>query len=119
MGTVRCKPVHQPHGADDPGARRDRGAHKSRCPSWAADARLQRRLIDEALLDPAGAKDFLGRPKVIWNAVGGTVFIGLSTGETELAYNCFPNAPETRLHAELSRRANRTVDEYLAGKKTP
>jgi hypothetical protein len=76
---------------------------------------LRTKLVSEALPDPDAPTDVFGRPKVIWNAVGGTVFVGVSTNEQEEAYNCYPSAAATRLHSELSRRAERTVEAFLAG----
>ena len=119
MRQVRCKPYHESRGRNDPGALEEGPFRKSRCPSWAAEPTFQRRLIDEALPDPAAPADLFGRPKVIWNAVGGTIFIGVSTNEQDEAYNCYPSEPATRLHSELSRRAERTVEAYLAGKESP
>ncbi len=115
MRSVRCKPYHEPRNRQDPGAIEARPHRKSRCPGWAADPALRGKLVAEALPDPNALADMFGRPKVIWNAVGGTIFVGVSTNEQEEAYNCYPSAPATRLHSELARRAERTVESFLTG----
>ncbi len=118
MRAIRCKRYHEARYRNDPGAV-DPGPHrKSRCPGWAADPILRRKLLDEALPDPNAPTDVFGRPKVIWNAVGGTIFVGVSTNEQEEAYNCYPSAPTTGLHTELSQRAERTVESFMAERGT-
>jgi len=112
--SIECKEYHRPRTANNPGRLRSNYQTKSRCPSWAADPVLQQRLIDEALEDAAGATDSLGRPKRLWNAVGGNVFVGVSCNLPEPRYNCYlEEPPDGRLFAELRRRAERTTDEVL------
>jgi hypothetical protein len=113
MRIVRCKKYHESRGRTDPGHLDQEGCRKSRCPSWASDPTLRQRLMDEALVDPGGTQDSLGRPKVLWNAVAGWVFVGVSTNEAEEAYNCYPEVPATKLHGELAKRAERTLEQYL------
>ncbi len=113
MPTVRCKHYHDAKSHADPGVLRSGVRQKSRCPGWAGDPKLRSKLIEEAIHDPQGVTDAFGRPKVIWNAVAGTVFIGVSTNESANAYNCYPNAPTTALHSELSRRAERTIADLM------
>jgi len=69
--TVHCKDYHSPRTAGNPGKVRNQNQRKSTCPSWAMDGDLQLRLIREALEDTAGARDAMGRPKKLWNAVEG------------------------------------------------
>jgi hypothetical protein len=115
MRIIRCKPYHRPRSSTAPG-NLSRFA-KSRCPDWAADSDLQQRLIDEALAEPEGPMDRLGRPKRIWNALAGWCFVGVSTNEQEPAYNCYPSQPSTALHEELARRRQRTIDMFTSGGK--
>ena len=114
---VRCKPYHQPQGPSDPGVTRDRTGHtkKSRCPSWAVDAKLQSVLMREALRDPEAGTDSFGRPKRLWNAVAQCYFVAVSTNETQPAYNCYPDVPATSLFPELTLRAERTLEELMSG----
>jgi len=111
---VRCKRYHEPRGTRDAGLLRGTGDAKSRCPGWLVDATLQRKLLDEAIVDPEGGMDSRGRPKRLWNALDGWYFVGVSTNEPEPAYNCYPEVPATVLLEELSRRAERTVEELAA-----
>ena len=77
------------------------------------DVKLRQRLIEDALIDPDGQLDWKGRPKRLWNAINGWTFVGVATGETELAYNCYPETPATDLLEELARRAERSIDDLL------
>jgi len=113
MRLVRCKDYHRPRARTDPGTLAVLPARKSRCPGWAADEILQRLLIEGALPDPHGAADIHGRPKRVWNAVAGTVFVGVSTNEQDEAYNCYPEVPATSLHSVLAKRAERTIAELM------
>ena len=113
MRIVRCKGYHESISARDEGSIRGPGCHKSRCPGWARDANLRGKLLDEALVDPDGGNDLHGRPRRLWNAVNGWFFVGVSTGEPEEAYNCYPEVPATRIRDELSSRSVRTVEEFL------
>lgn len=109
---VFCKVYHTPRVANDPGRTRTKMDEKSRCPSWAMDQGLQQALIDEALEDPKGATDCLGRPKVLWNAVERVTFVGVSCNLVNPLYNCYRvNPPDGKLLAELLRRAERTRDD--------
>jgi len=108
---VRCKRYHQPTSGNRP--RRLSRHAKSRCPPWAADDLLQQRLITEAIPDPRAAEDVFGRPKRLWNAVAGTVFVGVSTSEQEPAYNCYPEVPLSELRSLLSQRAERTIEQFM------
>jgi hypothetical protein len=111
--SIRCKVNHRARGAHAPGVLRSSADRKSRCPGWASDEALQRRLLDEALDDPDGGVDSFGRPKRKWNAVGGVVFLAVSTNEEQPHYNCYPECPATTLADELERRAQRSKDELL------
>jgi len=113
--SIRCKPYHRALRGGDAGGVRNRADRKSRCPGWADDDVLRRRLLDGALEDPEGGKDSFGRPCRIWNAVAGQVFLGKSTNEQDPAYNCYPEVPATSLAEELARRAERSVDDLLGG----
>src|SRR5689334_22343111 len=75
---VYCKEYHQPKAINPDGILRSRYQRKSRCPSWAEDPTLRQALINDALVDSSGAMDSQGRPKRLWNAVDGFVFIGVS-----------------------------------------
>jgi hypothetical protein len=110
--SVHCKDYHRPKTGGNPGSVRNRYQRKSTGPSWAMDHDLQRRIIAEALEDTGRAKDSLGRPKTIWNAVEGTVFVGVSCNLSEPIYNCYPEVPpDGGLFEELQRRAERTRDQ--------
>lgn len=79
------------------------------------DQELQRLLLADALEDPTAGTDAFDRPRKVWNAVAGWVFVGVSSNEQLPAYNCFPEAPVTALVAELQVRAERTIEEVLQG----
>lgn len=112
MAVVHCKPYHRPLKGTAPGSLRGNADRKSECPGWLSDEQLRQQLLDEALEDPKGGKDFLGRPKKLWNALGDYYFIGISTNEQELKYNCYPEQPTCMLD-ELSRRAGRSLDDFI------
>lgn len=113
--TVYCKEYHQPRATTPGGVLRTRYDRKSSCPSWATDPILQQALIVDALVDTGGATDSQGRPKKLWNAVDGFVFIGVSCNLAIAQYNCYPERPpDGRLFRELERRAERTREEVLA-----
>ena len=63
MAVVHCKPYHRPLKGSAPGSLRGNADRKSECPGWLSDEQLRQQLLDEALEDPKGGKDFLGRPK--------------------------------------------------------
>lgn len=110
---VRCKIYHDSKGIADPGEQRGLAMNrKSRCPSWAASPKLRQKLLDEALPDPDGGKDRMGRPKRLWNAIASWTFVAVSTGETLPGYNCYPDVPATVLLPELSERAQRSLEEF-------
>jgi hypothetical protein len=109
---LRCKSYHEVLRRDDPGLQRSAGDRKSRCPGWLGDATLRRRLLAEALVDPEGGEDMHGRPKRLWNALGGWYFVGVSTNEQESAYNCYPEEPSALL-PELEVRADRSVEDIV------
>jgi len=112
LRTVHCKDYHRPKTGGNPGSLRNQYQRKSTCPSWAMDQDLQRRLIQEALEDTAGASDSLGRPKKLWNAVEGRIFVGVSCNLAQPVYNCYPEVPaDGGLFEELQRRAERTRDQ--------
>lgn len=114
--TVNCKDYHRPRTAANTGRLRNSYHSKSLCPSWASDPELQQALIDDALEDPSGNTDSQGRPKTLWNAVDGRIFVGVSCNLREPRYNCFPEIPPCgRLYSELQRRAERTLDEVRPG----
>jgi hypothetical protein len=76
------------------------------------DQELQKRLIEEALEDTKGATDSMGRPKRLWNALEGRIFVGVSCNLAEPVYNCYQDAPpDGGLFDELQRRAERTRDQ--------
>lgn len=109
---VHCKDYHRPKTGGNPGSLRNQYQRKSTCPSWAMDQDLQQRLIQEALEDTAGASDSLGRPKKLWNAVEGRIFVGVSCNLAQPVYNCYPEVPaDGGLFEELQRRAERTWDQ--------
>ena len=112
--TIRCKGYHRVLRRADPGAVRGRADRKSGCPGWASDQILQGRLESTALVDPDAGTDSFGRPRRIWNAVAGTVFVGNSTNEQDPHYNCYPEVPATALAEELARRAERSVEQFLS-----
>lgn len=111
---VSCKDYHRPKVPTNPGILRGQHQRKSTSPSWASDPQLQQALIADALTDSGGAKDSLGRPKKLWNAVEGLIFIGVSCNLQTPQYNCYPERPPDGKHfAELQRRAERTRDQIL------
>lgn len=114
-GAVRCKPRHKWTHPHDLGELRspDGQDQKSRCPGWIADASLQARLMADALVEDDVPLDRHGRPKRLWNAIGGMVFIGVSTQENAPAYNCYPEYPATDLVEELELRKMRSVEEFM------
>ncbi|MBI2378744.1 MAG: hypothetical protein HYV07_32415 [Deltaproteobacteria bacterium] len=87
---------------------------KSRCPGWTEDRNVRERLIADALKDPDRGDDARGRPKILWNAAEGMYFIGVSTGQQEAVYNCYPEVPATSLYEQLEARARRSVSQVLA-----
>lgn len=112
--SVHCKDYHRAKTAGARGSLASSYQRKSHCPSWAQDLALQQALINEALEDSGGALDSLGRPKRLWNAVEGYIFIGVSCNLSETRYNCYPERPpDGKLFSELQRRADRTRDEVL------
>jgi len=112
MAVVHCKPYHRPLKGSAPGSLRTNADRKSTCPGWLSDEQLRQKLLDEALDDPMGETDFLGRPKKKWNAINGVYFIGVSTYEPEPKYNCYPEHPNCLLD-ELSRRADRSLEDFI------
>jgi hypothetical protein len=77
---------------------------------------LQQALIDGAEEDSSGIKDAFGRPKRLWNAVEGIVFVGVSNGEQDGSYNCYPEYPPGgKLFREMQRRKERTRNDVLRG----
>lgn len=68
---VHCKPYHRALKVSAPGNLRGKADRKSECPGWLGDEQLRQKLINEALDDPKGETDFLGRPKKKWNAING------------------------------------------------
>lgn len=114
LPVVRCKPKHRALTGGSPGTVRGRVDVRSRCPGWVT-AELQDRLLQDALADPDSGPDAFGRPRKLWNAVAGWVFIGVSSNERAPAYNCYPEAPMTSLAEELRVRERRTVEQFLGG----
>ncbi|MFN9871543.1 MAG: hypothetical protein ACK55E_08915 [Cyanobacteriota bacterium] len=112
MAVVHCKPYHRPLKGSTPGNLRTNADRKSTCPGWLSDELLRQKLLDEALDDPKGETDFLGRPKKKWNAINGVYLIGVSTNEPEAKYNCYPEVPSCLLD-ELSRRAGRSLEDFI------
>jgi hypothetical protein len=115
---VRCTPRHKWTHEHDLGRLRTEGGsdEKSRCPGWASDERLQHALMSDALVEADVPLDTHGRPKRIWNAVGGFVFVGLSTNEQAPAYKCFPDYPAVDLIEELERRRTRSVEDIIGAR---
>jgi hypothetical protein len=110
---IRCKPKHRAIKSSSMGQLRTRLDVRSRCPGWVTDE-LQRKLIENALVEPGDDRDSYGRPRRVWNAVDHWVFVGVSSNEPVPAYNCYPEVPATTLMDELQRRAERTIEEVLA-----
>jgi len=113
MPEVRCKVYHRARSTADAGELRRAATRKSRCPGWAQNPAIQRLLIETAIPDQDRGTDAFGRTKVIWNAVEGWYFIGVSTNEPVAAYNCYPEVPLTVISAELSQRAERSLAQAL------
>lgn len=109
---VRCKPKHRALTKSEQGNLRRRSDVRSRCPGWLSNE-LQRKLMGEALVDPDAGTDFHGRPRLLWNAVNGWVFVGVSSSEPVPAYNCYPEAPTTSLVLQLEARAQRSIEDVL------
>ena len=109
---VHCKPYHRALKVSAPGNLRGIADRKSECPGWLGDEQLRQKLLNEALDDPKGETDFLGRPKKKWNAINGVYLIGVSTNEPDPKYNCYPEHP-TCLLDELSRRVGRSLEEFI------
>ncbi len=115
---VKCKVYHRASHPADLGHVRDpkgRDGKKSRCPGWADDPTVQERLLKDALIDPEGGTNMFGFPTRIWNAVAGMYFVGVSTNEQTPAYNCYPSVPATEIVDDLIARAERSLEEFLAG----
>jgi hypothetical protein len=85
---VHCKDYHRSKTRRGYASVRGDRDRKSICPSWAMDKRLQTALIRTAILDSGGAFDVNGRPKRLWNAVGGVFFVGVSCNVETALYNC-------------------------------
>lgn len=109
---VHCKPYHRALKLSATGNLRGNADRKSECPGWLGNEQLRQKLLNEALDDPKGETDFLGRPKKKWNAINGVYLIGVSTNEPDPKYNCYPEHP-TCLLDELSRRVGRSLEEYV------
>jgi hypothetical protein len=114
---VGCKVYHRALRAGDPAHYRSPTYQKSRCPGWANDPALQRRLLEEAIVDEAGGEDSFGRPKRLWNAVNGLYFVGVSTNESRPRYNCYPEVPTAYLD-ELDQRLERSLEDIRPGDTT-
>lgn len=52
-----------------------------------------------------------GHPKRVWNAIGGWYFVGVSTNQSTVTYNCYPEEPATELIDELSARSARAPED--------
>lgn len=113
--SVRCKKYHNPLKRTDAGYERTPQDRKSRCPPWLSDPAVRQRLLDEGLEDPDGLTDSFVRPKILWNALDGWYFIAVSTNESDLAYNCYPEVPATSRIEELADRAARSVAQLMDG----
>ena len=69
-------------------------------------------------MDTSGDTDWMGRPKKLWNAVEGYVFIGVSANLQTPHYNCYPERPpDGKLLKQLESRAERTRDDLLSGRE--
>ena len=112
---VYCKDYHRPKTRGKGAKIRSDHQRKSVCPSWAMNQRLQVALIRCGLEDSRGQLDLYGRPKRLWNAVGGIFFVGVSCNdETRSLYNCYPETPPDGKHlSELFARAKRTPEEAI------
>jgi hypothetical protein len=117
----RCKPRYEGRGFEDEGHLRRAGGRdeKSRCPGWAASPELRQKLLDDAIVDPDGVKDRLGRPKRFWNAVNGVIFVATSTQEQVPAYNCYPDTCATEVEEALAERVLRSVEDVLGSPASP
>jgi hypothetical protein len=79
------------------------------------DEEVQSVLIQNALVPEDAPEDSWGRPKRIWNAVDGYIFVGVSVNLAEPVYNCYPDSPsDGDLYDELEERAKRSVQSLLA-----
>lgn len=111
---LECKVYHKTKATAKVGSLRNRNENKSRCPDWADDPKLQAILLKEALIDSGGSLDWKGRPKRIWNAVAGQIFVGVSCNTEEPRYNCYPeHPPDGKLIKQLKQRAERNLSDVL------
>lgn len=111
--TVYCKNYHRALKVSDPGLQRGHEDAKSRCPGWVSDPELRRRLLDDAIEDPDGDTDWMGRPKRLWNAVDSWFFVAVSTNQQDPVYNCYPEVPATQVFGQLLERAKRSIEDLL------
>lgn len=112
---VFCKGYHDQIKGKQSASYRSGSQTKSKCPGWASDPVLRRRLLDEALIDPEGGDDSMGRPRRLYNALGEVFFVATSTNEQDPRYDCYPEIPLSgSLRSQLLERAERTVDEFLS-----
>lgn len=120
IGTITakgvCKRYHAPKNRTDAGRERGDG-QKSICPGWAANAVIMERLLAEGLFDKADA-NAQGKPKKIWNALNGCVFVADSTGQSDPTYNCYrTEVMPGKFLATLKQRRKRTTEEFLSLKE--
>jgi hypothetical protein len=112
---IYCKPYHRPKTGEAEAQRRRPDDLKSICPGWAST--VQRRLLDEALVDEEAGTDVHGHLRRLWNAVNGEVFVGVSANLAEPAYNCYPAPPASEtLRKQLEERRRLSLDEFRRGR---
>jgi hypothetical protein len=108
---IYCKPYHKPKTGRAEAQRRTPDDLKSTCPGWARS--VERRLLDEALVDEEAGTDVHGHPRKLWNAVNGEVFVGVSTNLAEPTYNCYPAPPTSEtLRKQLEERRRLSLDAF-------
>ena len=113
---VFCKNYHKGRVWLPDGKPRSQTSEKSRCPVWAEKEVVQRVLIESAVFSENGGKDCQGRPKKIWNAVNGCIFVGISNQVPEPVYNCMiADFPESNVREKVLELARRAIDDIGSG----
>jgi len=113
MRTARCKKYHQPLSGAASGVLRALSDRQSKCPGWASNE-VRDILLATAIVEDDQDLDCFGRPRKVWNAVAGWTFVGVSTGEQSPTYNCYPEAPTTKLAARLAILQGRSLEDLMS-----